>query len=132
MACESVVGTEVELKSNEAISSMMQKKSTQDVCICVSARNTVALMEDAAELREKLGKTQEWIAARIKVSVSMISQYEHGKATPGLWRADLMAEEYGVSLRRMVNALKETKRRAEAARAGAVSLQAEERRQTSN
>lgn len=98
-------------------------------------------MEDAAELREKCTKGrrkkqgQVWLAKSIGVSVSMISQYEHGKATPSLWTAELYAEALGVPLRRLVSALKETKRRAEAERAAktVTSLQAErERRQQSN
>lgn len=130
-------GSEVEIKDVGPLSSGGPQKITRDVCFCDSAGNTVAPMEDAAELREKRRKGQEWVAKRIGVSVSMISQYEHAKATPSLWTYDRYAGALGVSLRRLMSALKETKRRAEAAElaatAAVTNLQAErERRQKSN
>lgn len=98
-------------------------------------------MEDAAELRERRTKGkrkkqgQKWLAECIGVSASMVSQYEHGKATPSLWIADRYAKALRVPLQRLVDALAETNRRAEAERAAknVTSLQAErERRQQSN
>jgi transcriptional regulator with XRE-family HTH domain len=130
-------GGEVEIKDDRSISSSVTRKNTQDVCFCDSAGNRVAPMEDAAELRDKRGKGQEYVAKRIGVSVSMISQYERAKATPSLWHFELYAAALRVSLRRLMSALKETKRRAEAAElaatAAVTNLQAErERRQKSN
>lgn len=128
----------MQIKYVELDSASERLESHTSVCFSVSAGNTVARMEDAAELREKRkkGKGQEWLAKKIGVSVSMISQYEHARATPSLWTFDLYAVALGVSLRRLMNALKESKRRAAAAQLAATAvtdLQAErERRQKSN
>lgn len=56
--------------------------------------------------------TQEWVASRMNVHPSVISQYEHGTTRPRTDRLESYAKALGVSVKRLLTALAVTERQA--------------------
>lgn len=91
-----------------------------------------APMESFTTLRKRRKKSQVWLAARLGVHPTTISQYEHGRTMPKLRRFALLAEALDVSPRRLLDALEESHRLRSADRAPVMNLQeVRERRESS-
>jgi transcriptional regulator with XRE-family HTH domain len=66
--------------------------------------------ESVTSLRDRRNKTQEWVASRMNVHPSVISQYEHGTTKPSYKRLESYAKALNVSVKRLLTALAVTER----------------------
>lgn len=80
-------------------------------------------METVTSLRKRRKMSQAALAEQLGVDPTTISQYEHGRCMPSLERFADLCEALNVSAKRMLEALKEARRRRTAPRAPVTNLQ---------
>ena len=64
-------------------------------------------MNRLRELRENAGYSQCSLAARLGLTPPTINRWEHGRACPRLQNLKKLADLYGVSVREMMEAVKD-------------------------
>jgi transcriptional regulator with XRE-family HTH domain len=85
-------------------------------------------MESVKSLRELRGRSQVWLAQKCECHATTISQIEHGRMRPSLERFALLSSALRVSPKRMLDAIRESRRLAHAPRATVTNIQLERTR----